>query len=167
MSPTSIFASASTPADAIVDLSFFVVAVAAGIFVAVAGLVAYAVVQFRKQTDDDHSEPAQVYGRPTTGSKRKFLDDVAGDRARSSLDRGDGGQALLGGAARIYVIGFLVLGTGLVCHASQLARERSHPSAHRLLLRSIVYLPALLLLMMAEKTWPAISVLARLSTQSG
>jgi cytochrome c oxidase subunit 2 len=62
MSPTSIFASASTPADAIVDLSYFVVAVAAGIFVAVAGLLVYAVVQFRTETDDDHAEPAQVYG---------------------------------------------------------------------------------------------------------
>jgi cell division protein FtsN len=43
-------------------LSYFVVAVAAGIFVAVAGLLVYAVVQSRKETDDDHSEPAQVYG---------------------------------------------------------------------------------------------------------
>jgi len=52
MSPTSIFASVSTPADAIADLSFFVLAVTAGIFVAVAGLLVYAVGQFRKETHD-------------------------------------------------------------------------------------------------------------------
>jgi hypothetical protein len=45
MSPTSIFAAASTPPDAIADLSLFVAAVAAGIFSAVAGLLVYAVVR--------------------------------------------------------------------------------------------------------------------------
>jgi len=43
MSPATIFASASTPPDAIADLSLFVWAVAAGIFWAVGGLLVYAV----------------------------------------------------------------------------------------------------------------------------
>ncbi len=62
MSPTSIFAPASTPADAIAALSHFVVGVAGGIFFVVAGLLVYAVVRFRKPSDDDDREPAQVYG---------------------------------------------------------------------------------------------------------
>lgn len=62
MSPTSIFASASTPADLIAELSHFVLAVTAAIFVCVGGLLAYAVVRFRKGRHDADSEPAQVYG---------------------------------------------------------------------------------------------------------
>jgi len=42
-------------------LSYFVVAVTACIFVAVAGRLIYAVLQFRTEKDDDHSEPR----RPT------------------------------------------------------------------------------------------------------
>src|SRR6185295_3341547 len=41
---------------------FFVLAVTTGIFVAVASLLVYAVARFRKPTDDDLSEPPQVYG---------------------------------------------------------------------------------------------------------
>ncbi len=62
MSPTSIFASASTPADAIAQLSHFVLVVTAAIFVFVGGLLAYAVARFRKRRHDDDTEPAQVYG---------------------------------------------------------------------------------------------------------
>ena len=62
MSPTSIFASASTPADAIAELSHFVLAVTGGIFVVVGGLLVYAVARFRKRRHDADSEPAQVYG---------------------------------------------------------------------------------------------------------
>jgi cytochrome c oxidase subunit 2 len=62
MSPTSIFAPASTPADAISQLSYFVLAVTAGIFVVVGGLLVYAVVRFRHSAHDDQHEPAQVYG---------------------------------------------------------------------------------------------------------
>src|SRR5947199_166137 len=62
MSPTSIFAPVSTPADAIFELSMFVLAVTAGIFVVVFGLLVYAVVRFRRRRDDDGSEPPQVYG---------------------------------------------------------------------------------------------------------
>src|SRR3989454_6617936 len=40
----------------------FVLAVTAGIFVVVCGLLVYAVVRFRRRRDDDGSEPPQVYG---------------------------------------------------------------------------------------------------------
>jgi cytochrome c oxidase subunit 2 len=62
MSPTSIFAPASTAAAAIFDLSTLVVAVTAVIFLCVCALLVYAVVAFRKRPDDDGTEPAQVYG---------------------------------------------------------------------------------------------------------
>jgi cytochrome c oxidase subunit 2 len=62
MSPTTIFAPASTPAAAIFGLSTLVIGVTAVIFVCVWALLAYAVVRFRKRPDDDGSEPAQVYG---------------------------------------------------------------------------------------------------------
>src|SRR5437899_1848960 len=61
-SSTSIFAPVSTPADSIVGLSLFVLAVTAAIFVTVSGLLVYCAVRFRKRGDDDGREPAQVYG---------------------------------------------------------------------------------------------------------
>jgi cytochrome c oxidase subunit 2 len=62
LSPTNIFAPASTPANTIFGLSVFVLAVTATIFVVVFSLLMYAVVRFRKRTDDDGREPPQVYG---------------------------------------------------------------------------------------------------------
>ena len=62
MSPTNIFAPASTPANSIFGLSIFVLAVTGGIFVVVFTLLAYAVVKFRKRARDDGREPPQVYG---------------------------------------------------------------------------------------------------------
>ena len=62
LSPTSIFAPISTPADSIFELSLFVLGVTGGIFVAVFGLLVYAVVQFRREKNDDGTEPPQVYG---------------------------------------------------------------------------------------------------------
>jgi cytochrome c oxidase subunit 2 len=62
LSPTNIFAPASTPADTIFGLSIFVLAVTAAIFVVVFSLLLYAVVRFRKRADDDGREPPQVYG---------------------------------------------------------------------------------------------------------
>ena len=62
MSPTSIFAPASTPAAAIFGLSTLVLGVTAAIFVCVCALLVYAVVAFRKRPEDEGSEPAQVYG---------------------------------------------------------------------------------------------------------
>ena len=60
-SPTSIFAPVSTPAQSIFDLSVFVLIVTGAIFLVVFGLLAYAVVKFRKRGADS-GEPAQVYG---------------------------------------------------------------------------------------------------------
>lgn len=62
MSPTSIFAPASTPAQSIFGLSIFVLLTVAAIFVVVFTLLAYAAVKYRKKQGDDSSEPAQVYG---------------------------------------------------------------------------------------------------------
>ncbi len=62
LSPTSIFAPTSTPAQSIFDLSLFVLLVTAAIFIVVFSLLAYAVVKFRKRTASDGREPAQVYG---------------------------------------------------------------------------------------------------------
>ena len=62
LSPTSIFAPVSTPAEWIFGLSIFVLAVTAGIFVVVFTLLAYSVVRFRKRKHDDGREPPQVYG---------------------------------------------------------------------------------------------------------
>src|SRR5713226_633145 len=62
LSPTNIFAPVSTPANSILGLSIFVLAVTAAIFVVVFSLLAYSVVKFRKRSNDDGREPAQVYG---------------------------------------------------------------------------------------------------------
>src|SRR5580704_1973364 len=62
LSPTNIFAPASTPAQSIFDLSLFVLEVTAAVFVVVFSLLAYAVVKFRKKRTADGREPAQVYG---------------------------------------------------------------------------------------------------------
>jgi cytochrome c oxidase subunit 2 len=61
MSPTTIFAPASTPAEAIAGLSVLVLGMAGAIFVIVSGLLVYAIVRFRR-TEDDGPEPAQVFG---------------------------------------------------------------------------------------------------------
>jgi cytochrome c oxidase subunit 2 len=62
LSPTNIFAPASTPAQSIFDLSVFVLQVTTAIFVVVFSLLAYAVVKFRKRAATDGREPTQVYG---------------------------------------------------------------------------------------------------------
>jgi len=62
LSPTNIFAPASTPAKSIFGLSLFVLAVTGAIFLVVFTLLLYSVVKFRKRKDDDGREPPQVYG---------------------------------------------------------------------------------------------------------
>ncbi|MGA9393136.1 MAG: cytochrome c oxidase subunit II [Candidatus Sulfotelmatobacter sp.] len=62
LSPTNIFAPASTPAKSIFGLSLFVLAVTAAIFLVVFALLLYAVVKFKRKKNDDGSEPPQVYG---------------------------------------------------------------------------------------------------------
>jgi cytochrome c oxidase subunit 2 len=59
---TSIFAPESTPAHSIMRLSLFVLAITGTIFVVVFSLIIYAVVRFRRRSEDDGKEPAQVYG---------------------------------------------------------------------------------------------------------
>src|SRR5215510_13715783 len=58
----NIFAPASTPAGAIVDLSMLVLSITGVIFVVVASLLVYAIVKFRATPADADHEPAQVYG---------------------------------------------------------------------------------------------------------
>ena len=62
MSPTSIFAPASTPAEAIFGVSMFTVVTTTAIFIVVFALLAYVLVRFRNKSTDDRSEPAQIYG---------------------------------------------------------------------------------------------------------
>jgi cytochrome c oxidase subunit 2 len=62
LSPTNMFAPASTPAQSIVDLSVFVLEITAAVFVVVFSLLAYAVMKFRRRKTTDGREPAQVYG---------------------------------------------------------------------------------------------------------
>jgi cytochrome c oxidase subunit II len=59
---TSIFSPVSTPADSILGLSFFVLAITGAIFAVVFFLLVYSAVKFRKKADDDGREPPQVYG---------------------------------------------------------------------------------------------------------
>ena len=56
---------------------------------------------------------------------------------------------LLGTADRAYGVGAVLLGSGFAWCATRLALRRSNASARRLLLASIFYLPALLMLLMA------------------
>src|SRR5262245_27193228 len=61
MSPTNIFAPASTPAEAIAGLSLLVLGTTGAIFVVVCGLLVYTLVRFHR-TREDGPEPPQVYG---------------------------------------------------------------------------------------------------------
>ena len=62
LSPTNIFAPASTPADTISALSFLVLTVTGAIFVTVFCLLLWAVVRYRERAGSGQGEPAQVYG---------------------------------------------------------------------------------------------------------
>jgi cytochrome c oxidase subunit 2 len=56
------FQPVSTPAEAIHRLSLFVLAITGLIFASVFWLLAYSITRFRRRSDDDGSEPPQVYG---------------------------------------------------------------------------------------------------------
>jgi len=58
----NIFKPQSTPADSIHTLSLFVLTITGVIFVCVFFLIAYSAAKFRRRSDDDGSEPPQVYG---------------------------------------------------------------------------------------------------------
>src|SRR5215475_9155439 len=59
---TNIFRPLSIPAQAIREVSFLVLAICAGIFLVVGGLLAYTVIRFRQRPGDDGREPPQIYG---------------------------------------------------------------------------------------------------------
>ena len=59
---TNIFRPLSTPAQAIHEVSLLVLAICAGIFLVVGGLLAYTVIRFRHRPGDDGREPPQIYG---------------------------------------------------------------------------------------------------------
>ena len=59
---TNIFKPLSTPAQAIYEVSMLVLAICAGIFLVVAGLLTYTLVRFRQRPGDEGHEPPQVYG---------------------------------------------------------------------------------------------------------
>ncbi|HJZ72040.1 MAG TPA: cytochrome c oxidase subunit II [Vicinamibacterales bacterium] len=58
----NIFDAVSTPASSIASLSMLVIAVCVAIFVAVAGVLVYTIVRFRRPSADVDREPPQVYG---------------------------------------------------------------------------------------------------------
>src|SRR5580698_11466401 len=62
LSPTNIFAPASTPADTISALSYLVLTVTGAVFVTVFCLLLWAVVKYRAKASSGAGEPAQVYG---------------------------------------------------------------------------------------------------------
>ncbi len=62
LSPTNMFAPASTPAKMVAHLSGFVLAITGIIFVVVFTLLVYSVIKFRGRAGDAGREPPQVYG---------------------------------------------------------------------------------------------------------
>jgi cytochrome c oxidase subunit II len=61
LSPTNIFAPASTPSDYLYELALLALAVTGAIFLVVAGLLVYVAVKYRSRPGDT-GEPPQVYG---------------------------------------------------------------------------------------------------------
>ena len=61
-STPSIFAPSSTPAQSILSLSFFVLAITGGIFLTVGGILTYVIFRYRQHGKDDTVEPPQIYG---------------------------------------------------------------------------------------------------------
>ncbi len=58
----AVFSPVSAPAGEIATLGWFVLGVAAAIFLVVFGLLLYSVVRFRARASDEPREPAQLYG---------------------------------------------------------------------------------------------------------
>ena len=85
----NIFAPESTPAHSIHHVSLFVLAISAGIFAVVFGLMIYAAIRFRRRSDDDGREPPQCTGtirgdRVDDGAIFDRRGAGARDRARDS-----------------------------------------------------------------------------------
>jgi cytochrome c oxidase subunit 2 len=58
----NIFAPESVPAHSISHIAFFVLTITGTMFLLVGGLLAYAIIRFRRRANDDGIEPAQIYG---------------------------------------------------------------------------------------------------------
>src|SRR5262245_24376148 len=67
LSPTKLFAPASTSAQPIFELSLVVLSITAAIFVVLFALMACSSVRFRRRREDDRREPPQVYGSNQAG----------------------------------------------------------------------------------------------------
>ena len=69
----NIFAPVSTPALAIRDLSFIVLAITGAIFLIVAGFAVYTLIRFGRRPTNPEVEPAQVYGtaRPISNLEKE------------------------------------------------------------------------------------------------
>lgn len=61
LSPTNIFAPASTPSDYLYEVALLALAVTGAIFLVVAGMLVYFAMKYRRRLGDT-SEPLQVYG---------------------------------------------------------------------------------------------------------
>src|SRR5262245_11282093 len=59
---TSIFRPYSTPAESIHQISLLTLAICGAIFLIVAVLLFYIIIRFRTRTNDEQSEPPQIYG---------------------------------------------------------------------------------------------------------
>jgi cytochrome c oxidase subunit 2 len=59
---TTIFSPKGTPAHFIFQLSIFVLAITAAIFLAAGGVLAYVLIRYRRRATDSDYEPAQIYG---------------------------------------------------------------------------------------------------------
>jgi cytochrome c oxidase subunit 2 len=58
----NMFNPQATPADSVYNLSMLMLAICAGIFLVVGGLLAFTIVRFRRRKMDESREPAQIYG---------------------------------------------------------------------------------------------------------
>jgi protoheme IX farnesyltransferase len=63
-------------------------------------------------------------------------------------------QAIFGKSSLVYFAGALTIGTIFSYYSARLAFRKSNASARRLLFASILYLPAILILMMLDRRWP-------------
>jgi cytochrome c oxidase subunit 2 len=58
----SIFSPSSTPANTILGLGWFVIAILSGIFVTVGSVLTWVLIRYRERQGDEDSEPPQIYG---------------------------------------------------------------------------------------------------------
>ena len=61
------------------------------------------------------------------------------------------GLTVLGATGNVYLVGAMLLGAGFLATAASAARQRSRAADRRAFLYSLVYLPILMLLMLADR----------------